>query len=207
MFSDLATDELTFSYQLSLEEPPAPPAALESLRVTTATWWNMTTDVSGNLGTTGEFEATRTADGRTINVLSTAGGAEPIDENFVVAANAVNYAQAGEIGIEASFLFELYDAEGQLTSGQMLSGQGSIENTFRPLLGSPRPPPPPAIPLPAAVWPGMVGLAAVALKIRRAPCESPRRRRASASARIGVRVAALAFGCPCRVSRRRVPRA
>jgi hypothetical protein len=171
VFRDPATNRLAFVYSVELDEP-----GLESIDMIASSFLAFTTDVEGDLGggESGTLTVTRSADGATLTATADQGLAGS-GGTFAIFTDAESYNANGTFGIEAGNEFATYDESGALIGATgVVSDPFSLDSIFQPVAQIEPPPPPPGgvIPLPAALWPGMILLGAVAMKVRR-----PARRR------------------------------
>jgi predicted ribosomally synthesized peptide with SipW-like signal peptide len=161
VFRDPATNRLAFVYTVQLDQPD-----LESIDYVASSFLNFTTDIDGTLGGIQGFAVTRSADGATLTAtrdqgLAGSGG------TFAVFTDAENFNASGTLGLEATNEFATYDASGSLIGATgVVSDAFTLDAVFQPETQI-DPPPPGVIPLPAAVWPGMILLGATAMKLRR----------------------------------------
>ena len=162
IYRDPASNRLTFVYSVQFEG-----ASLESLDLSAASFLGFTTDVEGDLGAgeAGLFTFTRSADGATVTATRDQGLAGS-GTTFAIFTDAENFDANGTAGIEAGNEFVTYE-NGQVSGGAgVVSEPFSLDAIFQPVTQI-EPPPPGVIPLPAAVWPGMLLLGAAAMKVRR----------------------------------------
>ena len=163
IFRDPATNRLAFVYTVLLDRPD-----LESIDLIAASFLNFTTDVDGDLGSSSQAIAvTRSADGATLTATQDQGLAQD-GGSFAIFTDAENFNANGTLGVEAGAEFTTYDETGAPLGGAtgIVSDAFSLDAVFQPSEQI-EPPPPGVIPLPAALWPGMILLGAVALKVRR----------------------------------------
>ena len=163
VFRDPATNRLAFVYTVLLDRPD-----LESIDLIASSFLNFTTDVDGDLGSSsGAIAVTRSADGATLTATQDQGLAED-GGTFAVLTDAENFNASGTLGIEAGAEFATYDETGSSTGATgIVSEAFALDAIFQPATQIEPPPPPGVIPLPAAVWPGMILLGATAMKLRR----------------------------------------
>jgi predicted ribosomally synthesized peptide with SipW-like signal peptide len=161
VYRDPATNRLAFVYTVQLDQPD-----LESIDFVASSFLNFATDVDGTLGGIQGFAVTRSADGATLSAtrdqgLAGSGG------TFAVFTDAEHFNASGTLGLEATHDFGTYDETGApLGATGVVSDAFALDGIFQPATQI-EPPPPGVIPLPAAVWPGMILLGAVAMKVRR----------------------------------------
>jgi hypothetical protein len=161
VYRDPATNRLAFVYTVQLDQPD-----LESIRLAAASFLDFATDVDGTLGGIQGFAVTRAADGATLTAtrdqgLAGSGGA------FAVFTDAESFNANGTLGLAATNEFGTYDETGALIGATgVVSDPFALDAIFQPVTQI-DPPPPGVIPLPAAVWPGMILLGATAMKLRR----------------------------------------
>src|SRR5688500_18619451 len=161
VYRDPATQRLSFVYSWDFDiDSFLPEGGTMSVRSFT----NFTTDVTGDLKPDGTIN--RSADGSTITGTAAQGlGVGPV-RTLIVATNATEYDQGGNLQAEGLDFLGLVNLETQEIEDQFVSAQVSLAGTFQPITDSVNP----VIPLPAGVWGGMImlgGAAGVARRLRR----------------------------------------
>jgi hypothetical protein len=116
--------------------------------MTVQSFTNFTTNVTGDLKPDGTVN--RSADGSTITGVAAQGlGVGPV-RALVVATNATEYDQGGNLEAEGLDHLGLVNLETQEIEDQFVSAQVSLAGTFQPITDTVNP----VIPLPAGVWAG-----------------------------------------------------
>ncbi|MEA2709184.1 MAG: hypothetical protein QOF78_1785, partial [Phycisphaerales bacterium] len=157
---DSTSDELVFVYSLTIPDADGP---VESMQISASSFTDFTTDLQGDFGGSQAMQASRTADGATISG-SVADGVAGQGGSFLSFTDADSFNADGSVVLRISNEFETFDAQGSSFGATgVVADLLTLSGTFQPFADAP---PPNAIPLPAAVWPGAILLGAVGAKLR-----------------------------------------
>jgi len=162
IYRDPATNRLTFVYGVELDA-----SGLESLDLSASSFTGFTTDVTGDLATAEAplYTFARSADGAAVTATRDQGLAGT-GSTFAIFTDAEHFDAQGVAGIEAGNEFIVYENGSSAGGAGIVSDAFSLDAIFQPITEI-EPPPPGVIPLPAAVWPGMILLGAAAMKVWR----------------------------------------